>query len=62
MSKGAGGSGDKRTLLRRCKGCIWAERIGEEMIFCPFPRCVQGKLPTGGSGRGKDDGQQKKTG
>ena len=25
-----------------CKGCIWAERISEGLIFCPFPQCVKG--------------------
>ena len=29
-----------------CKGCIWAERISHGLVFCLFPQCVQGKLPT----------------
>lgn len=41
-----------------CKGCIWAERISEEMIYCLFPKCVTGKLPTGQTKeeQGKQDG------
>lgn len=35
-----------------CKGCVWAKRISEGLIFCPFPRCVRGKLPPrAGAGR-----------
>ena len=30
-----------------CKGCIWAERISDGLIFCPFPKCVTGRLPIG---------------
>ena len=30
-----------------CKGCIWAERISDSLIYCPFPTCVKGELPTG---------------
>ena len=36
----------KRTA-NPCKGCVWAERISEGLIFCPFHRCVKGELPTG---------------
>lgn len=27
-----------------CKGCVWQERISEGKIFCPFPRCMKGRL------------------
>ena len=30
-----------------CKGCIWAERISDGLIFCPFPKFAAGRLPTG---------------
>ena len=58
----AGGSGDKRTLRRRCKGCVWVERIGEGIVFCLFPQCVRGKLRTGGSKKDGDNERQKKKG
>lgn len=47
-----------------CKGCIWAERISEGIIFCPFPKCVKGDLPTGQrrKERDKPDGGTGKTG
>ena len=41
----------KKKAIDTCKGCIWANRISEQRIFCPFPQCVRGKLPPGGSGR-----------
>ena len=34
----------ERTLLLRCKGCIWAEIISEGITFCPFQKCVKGDL------------------
>lgn len=47
-----------------CKGCIWAERISGEIIFCPFPKCVKGDLLTGQKRkeRDKSDGGPGKTG
>lgn len=39
-----------------CKGCIWAERIFEGLIFCPFHHCVKGKSRTGQL-KGKQDGR-----
>lgn len=47
-----------------CKGCIWAERISEGIIFCPFPKCVKGKLPTGHGRKERDKlgGEPGKTG
>lgn len=32
----------KRTTIP-CDGCVWAEKISEGMIFCPFPKCVKEK-------------------
>ena len=47
----------KRTTIP-CDGCVWAEKISEGMIFCPFPKCVKGKLRTGQAKgkQGKRDG------
>lgn len=54
----------KKRATNPCKGCIWAERIGEELIFCPFPACVKGKLPTGQKRKeqGKPDEQEEGVG
>lgn len=52
----------KKRKTDPCKGCVWAARINEGLVFCPFPRCVRGKLPTGGGRKDVDNGQRKKTG
>lgn len=51
----------KKRTTNPCKGCIWAERISEELIYCPLPACVKGKLPTGQkrTEQGKPDGREK---
>ena len=47
-----------------CKGCIWAERISDRLIYCPFPKCVKGELPTGQKRKGREklNGQTGETG
>ena len=47
-----------------CEGCIWAERISAGIIFCPFPKCVKGKLLAGRARKERDklDGRPGKTG
>lgn len=47
-----------------CKGCIWAERISDGLIYCPFPKCVKGELPTGQKRKEREklDGQTGETG
>lgn len=40
-----------------CKGCIWTTRIDEKLVFCPFPKCISGKLNSdqmGTAARGQD--------
>lgn len=47
-----------------CKGCIWAKRISDGLIYCPFPKCVKGELPTGQKRKGREklNGQTGETG
>ncbi len=44
-----------------CKGCVWAERISEGLIFCPFPRCVKGSAEDKKE-RGERGGQSREKG
>ena len=44
-----------------CKGCIWAERISEGLIFCPFHQCVKGNAEDREK-KGKRDGQEREKG
>ncbi len=54
----------KKRTNNPCKGCVWGQRISEQMIFCPFPKCVRGKLETRRSREGaeKHNGKEKETG
>ena len=33
--------------MNQCDDCVWAKRISEQKIFCPFPKCVKEELTTG---------------
>ena len=54
----------KKRATNPCKGCVWAERISEMLIYCPFPACVKGKLPTGQKRKeqGNQDGREEGVG
>ena len=43
-----------KKIKNPCEGCIWAERISAGIIFCPFPKCVKGKLTTGQARKERD--------
>lgn len=33
---------------------LWAKRISDGLIYCPFPKCVKGELPTGQKRKGRE--------
>ena len=52
----------KKKAVDPCEGCIWANRISDRRVFCPFPQCVRGKLSPGGSRKDRDDEHQRSQG
>lgn len=42
-----------------CEGCVWGKRIMEDIIFCPFPKCVREKEAARREAR---DGRREETG
>lgn len=47
----------KKGKKNPCSGCVWAKGVCGGIIFCPFPKCVKGKLPDGKE-RGRPSGRE----